>query len=66
MLGSDDASVETRASGMDRWREYVDSYLLCHQTEWMPGGDTERKLFLHRYVRWMLSPIVCLVIDNGV
>lgn len=56
LLGADDPSVEERrASGVDRWREYIDSYLLSHPTEWMPEADEEKEksrgmLFLRRYV----------------
>lgn len=49
LLGSSDASVEEVETSMDRWREYVDSYLLNHPTEWMPEVDEERPVFLRRY-----------------
>lgn len=52
LLGTDDASVESRGTSVDRWREYVDSYLLIHPTEWMPEEDERQHsaLFLRRYV----------------
>lgn len=53
LLGSDDPSVEGRASGEDRWREYIDSYIMNHPTEWMPTQTEDtlprNTLFLRRY-----------------
>lgn len=55
LLGSDDPSVEEDSkSGVHRWREYVDSYVLGHPTEWMsePQENKPRSpIYLKRYVR---------------
>jgi paired amphipathic helix protein Sin3a len=48
LLGTNDPSVEERTSGEDRWREYVDSYILRHPTEWMPEQSNRNTLFLRR------------------
>lgn len=52
LLGADDASIEAQGEGgVDRWREYVDSYLLTHPTEWMPEGEDERTgVYLRRCI----------------
>lgn len=50
LLGSDDPSVEEdRKSEVHRWREYVDSYVLGHPTEWMPDAEGGRPVYLKRY-----------------
>lgn len=60
LLGTDDASVETHTSSVDRWREYVDSYLLTHPTEWMPETDEKQfaTLFLRRWVYSWFIPLL--------
>jgi len=65
LLSTDDASVETRASSVDRWREYVDSYILSHPTEWMPEADEQHcsTLFLRRSTTADESPL-CITENN--
>ena len=55
LLGAEDASIEGQGdTGVDRWREYVDSYLLTHPTEWMPADTDEDRtnsaVYLRRWV----------------
>lgn len=54
LLGADDASVEQiegeEGRALGRWREYVDSYVLRHATEWMPEGSSRHPLYLRRSV----------------
>ena len=50
LVGADEASVDgapVRAA-LDRWREYVDSYVLEHPTEWA-GTTPVRAPLLERY-----------------
>jgi len=59
LLGTDDASLEAHVSSVNRWREYVDSYLLIHPTEWMPEADERQTLFLRRSITADESPPPC-------
>ncbi|KAF7966906.1 hypothetical protein HWV62_36583 [Athelia sp. TMB] len=52
LLGPEDASIEGQGdTGVDRWREYVDSYLLTHPTEWMPADTDEDRTNSAVYLR---------------
>lgn len=51
LCGSDEPSVETDGSSMNRWREYVNTYVMKYPTEWLP--DTQKgngPVFLRRWV----------------
>lgn len=43
LLGPDDPSTENRTSRSERWRDYVNTYVLKTPTEWVPasrGGES--------------------------
>lgn len=42
-MGPDEGSVEETRSGVTRWRQYVESYVLEHATEWVGRGSEGRK-----------------------
>jgi paired amphipathic helix protein Sin3a len=37
LMGSAEASVDDPHTAVNRWREYVDSYVTDHPTEWIQG-----------------------------
>jgi paired amphipathic helix protein Sin3a len=48
-----EASADDTYSAVDRWREYVDSYVTEHPTEWVQGvavgvGHHQPRLFVRR------------------
>ncbi|KZT30943.1 hypothetical protein NEOLEDRAFT_49300 [Neolentinus lepideus HHB14362 ss-1] len=44
LVGPDDASVDEAASASERWREYVDTFITRHRTEWLPMAKDSRPL----------------------
>ena len=53
LVGGDEASVDSDRTKLNRWREYVDTYVMDHTTEWMGGADDRvakgtRPIFLKR------------------
>ena len=37
LMGPGEASVDDTHTALNRWREYVDSYVTEHPTEWVQG-----------------------------
>jgi paired amphipathic helix protein Sin3a len=50
LVEPDDPSVNGDGAAISRWREYLDSYVLRHPTEWLSQAKREGKLFLRRLV----------------
>ncbi|THV01430.1 hypothetical protein K435DRAFT_655423 [Dendrothele bispora CBS 962.96] len=49
LMRPEDASVDGERTAISRWREYVDTYVLKHRTEWLPGARKESAaVFLKR------------------
>ena len=53
LMGSGEASVDDTHTVVNRWREYVDSYVTEHPTEWVQGiavgvGQHHPRLFVRR------------------
>jgi paired amphipathic helix protein Sin3a len=51
LMGSGEASVDDAHTAINRWREYVDSYVTEHPTEWVQGmgvGIGQPRLFFRR------------------
>ncbi|KAH9486320.1 Transcriptional regulatory protein SIN3 [Psilocybe cubensis] len=52
LCSANEPSVETDGSELARWREYVNTYVMTHPTEWLPEGKKESSpVFLRRCVR---------------
>ncbi|KAF9567836.1 hypothetical protein CPC08DRAFT_680594 [Agrocybe pediades] len=52
LCGQDEPSVPSDGSSLARWREYVDTYVMTHPTEWLPESRKESSpVFLRRCVR---------------
>lgn len=47
LMGAEDPSVDAAKTAEDRWREYVDTYVLRHPTEWIPT-KSRNTVFLRR------------------
>ncbi|EPQ60306.1 hypothetical protein GLOTRDRAFT_67792 [Gloeophyllum trabeum ATCC 11539] len=43
LVGPDDASVDEGTSPSERWREYVDTFIMRHRTEWMPLARSRKR-----------------------
>ncbi|KAF8506517.1 hypothetical protein F5888DRAFT_1642843 [Russula emetica] len=55
LMGSGEASVDDTHTAVNRWREYVDSYVTEHPTEWVQGiavgvGHHQPRLFVRRHL----------------
>jgi len=52
LMGQGEASVDDARTAVNRWREYVDSYVMEHPTEWIQGvGHGQRpRLFVRRHL----------------
>lgn len=53
LMGPGEASVDDTHSAVNRWREYIDSYVTEHPTEWVQGiaagvGHHHPPLFVRR------------------
>lgn len=53
LMRSGEASVDDTYTAVNRWREYVDSYVTEHPTEWVQGvavgvGHHQPRLFVRR------------------
>ena len=52
LVGSGEASVDDAHTAANRWREYVDSYVTDHPTEWIQGvgagHNQQPRLFVRR------------------
>jgi paired amphipathic helix protein Sin3a len=51
LMGLGEASVDDAHTAVNRWREYVDSYVMEHPTEWVQGvcaSVGHGRLFLRR------------------
>jgi paired amphipathic helix protein Sin3a len=54
LVGSAEASVDDAHTAANRWREYVDSYVTDHPTEWIQGVNVgaghnqQPRLFVRR------------------
>ncbi len=53
LMGSGEASVDDTHTAINRWREYVDSYVTETATEWVQGiavdvGHCQPRLFVRR------------------
>ncbi|TFK56787.1 hypothetical protein OE88DRAFT_1620339 [Heliocybe sulcata] len=44
LVGPDDASVDEGTSESERWREYIDTFITRHRTEWMPSAKDSGRL----------------------
>jgi len=52
LLGTEDPSTETTLMGTDRWRDYVNTYVMKTPTEWMPPARSgANPVVLRRCVR---------------
>ncbi|KDR85669.1 hypothetical protein GALMADRAFT_234672 [Galerina marginata CBS 339.88] len=52
LCNPDEPSVQTDGSSLSRWREYVNTYVMIHPTEWLPEARKESSpVFLRRCVR---------------
>ncbi|THH20510.1 hypothetical protein EW146_g864 [Bondarzewia mesenterica] len=55
LVGTDEASVDDEWTSWNRWREYVDSFVMEHPTEWMSGTGngplpSSRPVFMKRHL----------------
>lgn len=41
LVGAEDRSVDSKVTGLNRWREYAESYVLAHATEWLGGSENQ-------------------------
>jgi paired amphipathic helix protein Sin3a len=55
LMGPGEASVDDARTAVNRWREYVDSYVTEYPTEWIQGinvgvghGHGQPRLFVRR------------------
>jgi paired amphipathic helix protein Sin3a len=50
LMGPGEASVDDTRTAANRWREYVDSYVMEHPTEWIQGvgHGQQARLFMRR------------------
>ncbi|KAJ2917816.1 hypothetical protein MD484_g2589, partial [Candolleomyces efflorescens] len=49
LTSQDDATIETDGSSRRRWREYVNTYVMTHPTEWVPPAKARvSPVFLRR------------------
>ncbi|KAL0581071.1 hypothetical protein V5O48_000964 [Marasmius crinis-equi] len=48
LMRGEDASVGGEGTGHSRWREYVDTYVMEHPTEWIGTGFSTETVFLKR------------------
>jgi paired amphipathic helix protein Sin3a len=51
LVWENDPSVDGAGDAVNRWREYVDSYVMNYATEWLPqeaADDTRIAVFLRR------------------
>jgi paired amphipathic helix protein Sin3a len=50
LMGPGEASVDDTRTAPNRWREYVDSYVMEHPTEWIQGvgQGQQARLFVRR------------------
>lgn len=50
LMGPGEASVDDARTSVNRWREYVDSYVTEHPTEWIQGvgHGHQPRLFVRR------------------
>jgi len=58
LMRSGEASVDDAHTAINRWREYVDSYVTEHPTEWVQGigvGMGQPRLFVRRRVFFFRS-----------
>ena len=53
LMGPGEASVDDARTSVNRWREYVDSYVTEYSTEWTQGvgHGHQPRLFVRRYGR---------------
>ncbi|KAG1839224.1 hypothetical protein DFJ58DRAFT_812844 [Suillus subalutaceus] len=56
LVEPDDPSVNGDGAAINRWREYLDSYVLRHPTEWLSQPKREGKVFLRRHMTIDESP----------
>lgn len=56
LVEPDDPSVNGDGAAISRWREYLDSYVLRHPTEWLSQPKREGKVFLRRHMAIDESP----------
>ncbi|KAG2154574.1 hypothetical protein DEU56DRAFT_769236 [Suillus clintonianus] len=50
LVEADDPSVNGDGTAINRWREYVDSYVLRQPTEWLSQAKREGRVFLRRHL----------------
>ncbi|KAL0068608.1 hypothetical protein AAF712_004324 [Marasmius tenuissimus] len=48
LMRAEDASADGEGTNYSRWREYVDTYVMDHQTEWIGTGLNTEAVFLKR------------------
>lgn len=49
LMSAEDPSVEGGKDAVSRWREYVNTYVMRHPTEWIPmEKETSNRVFLAR------------------
>ncbi|KAK0465461.1 histone deacetylase complex, SIN3 component [Desarmillaria tabescens] len=52
LMAAEDPSVEDGKDAVSRWREYVNTYVMRHPTEWIPmDKETSNRMFLARSIR---------------
>ncbi|KAK0505793.1 histone deacetylase complex, SIN3 component [Armillaria luteobubalina] len=52
LMSAEDPSVEGGKDAVPRWREYVNTYVMRHPTEWIPmEKETSSRVFLARSIR---------------
>ncbi|KAG1757835.1 hypothetical protein EDB19DRAFT_1624058 [Suillus lakei] len=56
LVETDDPSVNGDGTAINRWREYLDSYVLRQPTEWLSQPKREGKVFLRRHITIDESP----------
>ncbi|KAG1749753.1 uncharacterized protein EDB91DRAFT_1109482 [Suillus paluster] len=56
LVEPDDHSVNGDGTTINRWREYIDSYVLRQPTEWITQQKREGKVFLRRHITIDESP----------
>lgn len=62
LCSPDEPSVQTDGTSIGRWRDYVNTYVMTHPTEWMPEAKKNASpVFLRRCVGQAVCRHACLI-----
>lgn len=70
LVGADEASVNDGGTSVGRWREYVESYVMDHPTEWVGGAGVRGSkatspIFLKRWANRRESILAARATNDG-